>query len=171
MSWTDPKNRWLALFVLSAENVLHWFHKAVKHAALSDFWKLIWFEPITIFVSQVIKPRAAKCEWEGELCVAIVTVTNLTPGFLPSMHHSHSGALPLFFFLPPLPQASQSLVLCVSLSCISLCFFFVLFCTQISIDWQAVRWYTVCSQSGKLNNLWKKLESQLQRSEKLYSCH
>jgi len=40
------------------------------------------------------------CVKEREFCVAIVTFPNLIPGFLPSMPHSHSAALPLVLSIP-----------------------------------------------------------------------
>lgn len=59
-----------------------------------------------------------QCEQQRELCVAIVTVTNLTPGFLPSMASSYSAALPLLLSKPPLhfTRLSIRLFLFVSIS-------------------------------------------------------
>lgn len=45
-------------------------------------------------------------ERERDFCVAIVTFTNLSSGFRPSMPHSHSAALPAILSIPPLLQVA-----------------------------------------------------------------
>lgn len=57
---------------------------------------------------QVQKEMTGACvrERERDFCVAIVTFTNLSSGFRPSMPHSHSAALPAILSIPPLLQVS-----------------------------------------------------------------
>lgn len=57
---------------------------------------------------QVQRETVGACvrERERDFCVAIVTFTNLSSGFRPSMPHSHSAALPAILSIPPLLQVS-----------------------------------------------------------------
>lgn len=82
-------------------------------------------QKVYVSVCVFVHVCACVCECQREFCVAIVTVTNFTPGFLPSMHHSHSTALPLLLSIPVI--LSLSLFSSLSLPLAACLFLFVPF--------------------------------------------